>query len=255
VLTHKKKIIILYLLFIHVSLGIAVTKTDILSRTQAKIDAVLGLKVTPPELSSLYHKMLEFHKRADKNIPDNSVLFIGDSLTQGLAVTAVSPLGVNFGIGKDTTVGVINRIPFYHCISRSKLVVITIGVNDLKRRGNNEIIDNFVKILNLIPEHIPVLVSAIFPVDEIASERDGFNTKVRKLNIGLSNLFENNNRVYFFNINSIMIDSSGNLLDKYHIDDGVHLNDSGYALWISKLRNKIANIKFSKNTTLKHKAE
>jgi len=227
-----KAIIIIYLLLIHVFVGIAILKTDIISRLQVK----LGHEVIRAELTPLYHTMLAFHRRVDENIPDQSILFIGDSLTQGLAVTAVYPKSVNLGIGQDTTVGVLKRIPFYHSIPRSKMIIIAIGVNDLKRRDNDEIVNNFLKIINLIPNNIPILLSAIFPVDEIASGRVGINDRIRRLNGSLNTICRSSQRLHFLDISKLVTDANGNLSVDYHIGDGVHLNGMGNSIWISQLR-------------------
>ncbi len=230
-----KILAILYLLLIHVFVGIVVVKTDVIPRIKVK----LGYEVTRDELTSHYHRMLAFHKRADENIPDKSLIFIGDSLTQGLAVIAVSQQSVNYGIGHDTTVGVLKRIPFYNSIKESEAVVVAIGINDLKRRSNDEIVKNYQEIVSLIPKKIPILFSAVFPVDEMASGRVGFNERVKELNTSLDDICKKSKRLYFLNISNLVINSHGNLSTNYHIGDGVHLNGLGNKIWIAKLKEYI----------------
>lgn len=46
-----------------------------------------------------FKRMVYFYERMDADVPDSSVIFIGDSITQGLCVAAVSPLSVNYRIG------------------------------------------------------------------------------------------------------------------------------------------------------------
>jgi lysophospholipase L1-like esterase len=230
-----KVIVVIYLLLIHTFVGIAIVKTDIISLFQAK----LGYEVTGDELTHHYHTMLAFHKRLDRSIPDKSLIFIGDSITQGLAVIAVSPQSTNYGIGQDTTVGVLKRIPFYYSILESKAVVIAIGINDLKRRRNDEIIKNYLAIISLIPRNIPVLFSAVLPVDEVASGRVGFNERIKKLNDSLSDICKKNQRLHFLNISKLVINSYGNLSTDYHIGDGVHLNGLGNEIWIAELKERL----------------
>lgn len=233
-----KFIFTFYLMLIHIFIGVTILKTDIISRIQVK----LGYEVIEDELTPHFHTMLAFHKRVDKHIPDNSVLFIGDSLTQGLAVSAIFPQSVNFGIGQDTSFGVITRLPHYSSIPRSKLVVIAIGVNDLSRRGNNEIIENYREIIGLIPEKIPILFSAILPINEIASNRAGDNIRIERVNKVLKEICLNNHKLYFINTSKSFVDSKGNLSSGYHSGDGVHLNSLGNGIWISKLKAAVLNI-------------
>ncbi len=227
-----KAVITIYLLIIHIFIGIVILKTDVISRIKVK----LGYEVISVELTPYYYTMLAFQRRVDKNIPDKSFIFIGDSLTQGLAVTAVSQKSVNYGIGQDTTVGVLNRIPFYQSILRSKIVIIEIGINDLKRRTNAEIVENYLKIIDLIPNNIPILFNSIFPVDEIISKRAGINSRIQKLNHTLNTICKANKRLYCLEVPHIFFDISGNLSNDYHIGDGIHLNGLGNKIWISKLK-------------------
>ncbi len=230
-----KTIVIIYLLLIHIFVGITIVKTDIISRFQAK----LGYEVTSDEITPHYYTMLAFHKRVDKNIPEKSLVFIGDSITQGLAVIAVSPQSINYGIGQDTTVGVLKRMPLYRSILESKAVVIAVGINDLKRRSNAEIVKNYRSIVNLVPRNIPVLFSAVLPVDEVASGKVGFNERIRKLNDSLSDICKKSRRLYFLNISKFVVNSNGNLSADYHIGDGVHLNRLGNEIWIAELKEYI----------------
>ncbi len=68
--------------------------------------------------------------------PDKSVVFVGDSLTQSLYVDAVARPSVNYGIGGDTTVGVLGRLPEYRSILCASAVVMAIGVVYMKFRDN-----------------------------------------------------------------------------------------------------------------------
>jgi len=233
-----KTIIIIYLFLVHVFVGIAIFKTDIISHFQEK----LGYEIERNELTPHYHKMLSFHRRVDTNLPDKSIIFIGDSLIQGLAVTAVSPKSVNFGIGQDTTAGALNRIPFYHSIPRSKMAIIAIGINDFKRRNNDEIENNYLGIINMIPDSIPILFSAILPVDEATSNRIGINDRITRLNGSLNSICKSSKRLHFLDISNLISDPDGNLSKRYHIGDGVHLNGSGNRIWISKLKDKVKEI-------------
>lgn len=69
-----------------------------------------------------YRQMTSFQSRIDQNSPPRAIYFIGDSQIQGLAVSAVTPLAINYGIGNDTTAGVIKRIPLYNSLNTAKAV-------------------------------------------------------------------------------------------------------------------------------------
>jgi len=156
-----RKLGVVYLLILHTLIVLILINSDFIEKVGYK----LGVFATP-ELSSYYDEITTLHFRMDGNVPDGATLFIGDSITQGLATSAIAALSVNYGISSDTTLGVLNRIRKYESTARANAVVLAVGVNDLSRRNDGEIITNYEKILNSIPKETSVVVSAILPVDE-----------------------------------------------------------------------------------------
>jgi len=228
-----------YIFLVHIILVILIIKSDYIFQLKSK----LGIKNIDPELTYIYKNTLTFHQRVDKNIPKKSIYFIGDSMVQGLAVTAIIDNAINFGIGQDTTLGVINRIPLYTSLKYAKLIVIAIGVNDLVSRNNQQIINNYKHIIRIIPKNVPVLFSSVLPV----KRKDlSINSRIGRLNKRLKIICSKADRTYFLDISSLIEDSQGNLDNKYHIGDGLHLNKLGNQLWIDQIKNKISKIDFSK---------
>ncbi len=188
-------------------------------------------------LKTHYRTMLAYHKSIDGEVPDHAVIFLGDSMVQGLAVDAVAPYSTNYGIGGDTTEGLIKRLPHYDSIKRSSLVIIAIGTNDLMQRGDDEILRNYQKILAFIPASVPVLISLIFPVDEeVSKDRTGFNERINYLNSRLAIFCEEDTRLYCLDISTELLDEENNLSDLYHRGDGLHLSAAGRRLWIEHLK-------------------
>jgi lysophospholipase L1-like esterase len=237
--TMKKRIAIIYLIGIHLLLALVLLKSDFLDRMQAK----LGIQESglSTEITQHFHRMLRYHKRMDGNVPDGSVVFIGDSITQGLCVSAVACPSVNYGIGSDTTLGVLQRLPDYRSIDRASAVVLAIGINDMKRRSNEEIIENYQSIVGKIPKTTPIVFSAVLPLDEESREEwQGRNQdRTKRLNSSIQRLADTDSRVFFVDAGPLLVDASGNLADKFHDGDGVHLNSQGNAIWINALQDGI----------------
>ena len=107
------------------------------SKLELALAAVIGLGAwqawpSPPIPHSDHIAMMRtFQRMADASQPDGAVIFLGDSLTQGLATAAVTPLAVNYGIGGQTSAGLLAALPDYGAIPRARLVVLTIGTNDI----------------------------------------------------------------------------------------------------------------------------
>ncbi len=244
----KTKITATYLVCIHILLAIIFLKSDFIDRVEHK----LGYHQTA-EITEHFEEMLRYHKRMDGNVPDNAVIFIGDSITQGLCVTAISSTSVNYGIGGDTTYGVLQRLQNYKSIERASAIVLAIGINDVRRRSNGEILDNYHAIIKQLPKAIPIILSAILPLDEELGYKwqddwHGLNQgRIKDLNSGIKNLAKTDNRFFFVNASPQLIDSSKNLADEYHDGDGIHLNSRGNSIWIDILRRglEVANKKMS----------
>ena len=235
----KKRIAITYLIGIHILLVIVLLKSNFIDSVQSK----LGIQqaASPPEITQHFRRMLRYHRRIDGNVPDGAFIFIGDSITQGLCVSAIASPSVNYGIGSDTTVGVLQRLPDYKSIERASAVLFAIGINDMKRRANEEIVENYRAIIDQIPSTIPIIFSAVLPLDkEARDEWQGRNqTRIRELNARIKGLTEESDNLFFIDAGSQLIDENGNLSDKFHDGDGVHLNSRGNAIWIGKIREAI----------------
>ncbi len=229
----------IYILLLHIFIVITFMKTDIFE----KIQEYFGIEVVKEEIRPYFYHMLGFHKRIDANIPKNSIIAIGDSLMQGLAIESLHPMIFNFGIGEDTTLGVLKRVPQYNSIKSSKLVILAIGLNDLKRRTNSEIIKNYINVINMIPSHTKILVSAIHPVNSLQNSKlKNYNKRISDINTKLKQISQKSERLYFIDISENLSDIAGNLSIQYNIGDGVHLNKSANQIWLSALKESINNI-------------
>lgn len=232
----KKKAALIYIACIHIFLAIVLIKTDFTERVANRI----GLRISRsfPEITENYKRMLLFHRRMDGNVPNGAVIFIGDSLTQGLCVSAVASPSVNYGIGNDTTVGVLNRLSEYPSIERAGAVVLAIGINDMERTPNEEIIENYRKIIEQMPKGVPVIVSAVLPIDEKARDQwfGRSRQRIMDLNADLARLTTQGSFLLFVDAGPLLLDKTGNLSDEYHDGDGVHLNSKGNAIWIGALK-------------------
>ena len=228
-----KIIFIGWLLLIHSIAILALVETDLAYRIDRKLG--IGL-ITSKELTPFYIEMVGSQQQLDGSIAEGAVIFLGDSITQGLNVSAVTHPAINYGIGMDTTYGLINRIPKYSSLAKASQIVIAIGVNDLIRthRDNDAVLNNFRKVFELLPEGIPVIVQALLPVDERVTLK-GFNQRVIQVNNRLELLATSNN-AKFINMANDLTNEQGNLKSKYHIGDGLHLSSLAYNVWIDRLK-------------------
>lgn len=236
----RRRVLLVYVICVHLALVLALVKSDFGTRLVQRWRG----KASPAasgELTEHYNKMLQYHKRMDANIPDNAAVFIGDSLTQGLCVDAITTPAVNFGIGSDTTVGVLRRLPHYRALERASLIVIEIGVNDMQYRENGAIMENYSQILDGLPRKARIIVSAVLPIEEkrvhTGDRKPITNDRIRNLNSGLATLCKQYpDRCLFVDIGDKLLDQRGQLAPALSDSDGIHLNSEGNKVWIEGLK-------------------
>jgi len=236
----RKNVKLAYLVCLHVILGILLIKSNLGQQLLPEG----ALNFSQRELTDHYHRMLRFHKRMDGNILDGSAIFIGDSLTQGLNVSSIAMPAVNYGIGGDTTFGVLQRLTNYQSLSKASVIIVTIGINDFNLRSNTEMLENYKQIFQRLPANVPVIINALLPVNENGHHwLKGFNHRIIALNMQLQALTSHYNNFVFLNISSHLVDPSGHLKPEFHSGDGLHLNSKANAVWIHLLREKIIQVK------------
>ena len=223
-----KSLLYFYIICIHLTLLVALLNSDFVARVKYKFHPQKN------EITKHYKKMTSFHSRIDKNLDSNSILFIGDSHIQGLAVSSIVSHGVNFGIGMDTTVGVLRRLPTYKSLTYSRAVVLAIGFNDLQRRDNNEIIENFKKIFALIPGHSKIILCSLHKVGSMKHKK--FNKRIEKLNESLNSLSQEYRNVLYLRTFNDIHTPNNYLAREYLLNDNIHLSALGYDLWVRALR-------------------
>jgi lysophospholipase L1-like esterase len=231
----KILIVSTWLLLVHAIALLAIFDTDLLYRIDRKLGTGL---LNPPEITRFYEDMLGSQLQLDSSIEAGSVVFLGDSITQGLNVAAVTHPAINYGIGMDTSFGLLQRIPQYQSLAKASKIVVAIGVNDLMRtsRSNGEILENYQRILERLPKGVEVFMQAIFPVDE-RQGMSGTNQRILTLNESLKTLAKSQNATYI-NLGNQFANTQGNLKRDLHTGDGLHLSTEAYRLWIDELKNR-----------------
>ena len=191
-----------------------------------------GATERPPHFDAL----VTFHERVLGNAEDGFIAVLGDSHVQGLAVHRLHPRAVNLGIGRDTTAGVIQRLPRYGPLSRAAAMVLAIGLNDLEFLNEQETAAGVADILRALPAGLPVVCSAVLPVAADAPGRENYAARITELNRRIQAVCAADSRCRFVDAGPRLVDESAALAPEYHVGDGVHLSPRGAELWIELLR-------------------
>ncbi len=227
-----------WLVAVHALLAAALLKSDFVDRVAAR----LGVPGAGDErLRRFRLDMLALHRRVDAALPAGRVLFFGDSIVQGLAVAAVHPQGENFGIGGETTGGLLERLPAYSSIGAARAIVVLSGTNDLMRHDPSTPIANLQRLIETLPGKAPVVLATLLPVDERADVRlAGRNAAIARVNAAIRALCAARARVTCADVGATMAAPGGGLAAALHEGDGVHPSPAGYAAFIRVLRDALA---------------
>lgn len=223
----KTRLTIAYIAAIHVFLVVVFWKPGFYHR----INPFAKERTETYEI--LYNNMLALHLRIDGHIQGEPVIFIGDSIIQGMCVSCITANSINFGIGLDTTEGVLRRIQRYTSLKHAKAVVLAVGLNDTRVRPNQDILVNYRRILAAIPKETPILFSAVLPIAYHPRWPNDTNDRIKALNIEAEKLCISRPGCTFADFSPDIANSQGALDARFHIGDGIHPNTEGYQRLIS----------------------
>ncbi len=175
-----------------------------------------------------------------ESIPDapipTRILMLGDSLTAGghwNTLTGRADIR-NEGLGGATTQSVLNRFDNELLQESVELCFLMIGTNDIgggisvpQIKKNIELIINGLEARN-----IQVVIQSTLFVSEDYPTASARNEQIELLNNDLKAISEEK-ELPFLDLNEILA-PEGYLLDRY-TQDGIHLMEDGYRLWVSQV--------------------
>jgi lysophospholipase L1-like esterase len=183
-------------------------------------------------------------KFALENAPENRVVLVGDSITQGWEGTHYLKDCVNYGIAGDTSTGVLARINQILKAKPSK-VILNIGTNDIGMNAlPNVTIANYEKIITSLTKQMDyddIICCAIRPINPTYPTVAYRNNAVNKIfNKAIKQLCQDNLCVYepdTYSCHVVPDGQGGDVMNPHHTIDGLHLSDEGYKAEI-KILNK-----------------
>jgi lysophospholipase L1-like esterase len=221
-------------------------QSQYLELNQMRLDP-LGLSRYPtgPEPNSMNHRP--------------RVIFFGDSRAYAWQPPDIQGYEfINRGINGQTTEQSLRRYDYHVRPLNPSVVVIQIGVNDLKNIAlfpdqKQSIITNCKNNIEQIVEkslntQATVILTTIFPTGEIPFYRQPFwsnevDLAIREVNMFLSTLATE--KVILFDNVPILTNGKDNVLPTYSLDE-LHLNQSGYKVLNQKLAQILESLKEEK---------
>jgi lysophospholipase L1-like esterase len=219
--------VLVYVALLHVVVGVALLKTNVLLLAGRKLGIVPGQEMTAEFVAVIVEQA-----RRDASVTGAATVLIGDSLAEALDATRIAGDAVNYGIGGDTVRTLLYRLPVLRSVERARAVVVNIGVNDLSRRTVATIGADYQTLLSRLPSSAPVVAISVLPVDETVGEirRHAYlrNANMRSLNAAIRPICEKRPNCRFLDVWPALADgASGGLRPYLHNGDGLHLSPAG----------------------------
>ncbi|MEL6460228.1 MAG: GDSL-type esterase/lipase family protein [Cyanobacteria bacterium J06621_15] len=215
--------------------GIYYVRSKILALNKRNIQNDLNIN------SYYKHKKSQFEVLTESN---NSILFLGDSLTDEGEWTELlrNKNIINRGISGDTTRRILNRLDAV-VNTKPKQIFLMVGINDFvnEKKSIEQVLEKYKIILKELKSKIPqteVFVQSVLPVNNNFTYFLQDNQKVIKFNLKLQELAKEFDYKYI-DIFSNLADLD-NQLDANYTTDGVHLNGKAYLIWKEAVEKYVA---------------
>jgi lysophospholipase L1-like esterase len=166
-------------------------------------------------------------------MPEETVVFLGDSITEGGDWAAWFPEqnAVNQGVGGDTTDDVLARLDAVVAADPDEIALL-IGTNDLGTRQSVEhLVRNVQTILVDLRRDLPgarMLVQSVMP------RAREFADRIQEANIHLRQ-FSATVHAQYLDLWPAFAQEDGEIRPELS-PDRLHLNDAGYEAWLGELR-------------------
>lgn len=183
----------------------------------------------------------EFKKQDKVKFPKpNSIVFVGSSsfnfwksMQQDFPEYPV----INRGFGGSELVHAIMYANQIILPYKPKQIVIYSGENDLAV-GNvpaDSVLARFEKLFNIIRTKYPK-VSVVYVSIKPSPSRQHLMPEMVKANKMISDFLKKKKGTKFIDIYPLMLDAQGNPRKELFVEDMLHMNASGYAIWIKAIK-------------------
>ncbi len=198
----------------------------------------------PADHFSIWQKAIQNFEAADRVNPpaQNGIVFIGSSsirlwknLEQDMAPLPIIKRGFGGSKIRDAAV-YTNRIVTNY---RPKIVVLFSGTNDLAGNALDkqpfDILNGFQTFVTRVRQDLPDV--QIYNIS-ITPTRARFNklTEVKETNALIKDYCESDDKLFYFDLADQFLTADGQPKDDLFIQDGLHLNDAGYKIWLDEMK-------------------
>lgn len=181
----------------------------------------------------------------------NSTAYLGDSVTLGLSFFKNHPSELVIAKGSINPLDAVDKklielddgtlvnFPDALKLTGAKRAVLTFGSNAISIMSEETFLKYYIKLIDSIKEVCPdceIIIQSITPLATTCTLKKLTNTLINRSNLLLLTLAYSKD-LKFLNSAPLLKDENGYLKIEYcSSDDGIHINEEGYKIWINELR-------------------
>lgn len=218
----KRTFVALYFVAIHAALAVALLRPEAIQWRKQR------LGVEPVGIQYIRF-MQGAHLTGDTLVPSGAFIFLGDSNTQAMPVSAAGSFAVNYGVGYQTTEQLAEFLPALRSVERASAIHLSTGTNDIRDGESAELESRFKRVLSAIPDDVQLLWSGIIP------GRRSNSDAIRDANATARSMCEARPRCTYIDTWEFLAGSDGAAIPELY-QDAVHVNAEGYRLWLQSIR-------------------
>jgi lysophospholipase L1-like esterase len=169
----------------------------------------------------------------------NKILFVGSSsirLWKTLEQDFKGLNVINRGFGGSSIEDVIfyaDKIIFPY---KPKQILLYAGENDIAAgKKAEQVFEDFKTLFSMIREKCPGVEVGFISIKPSPS-RTPLIPEMRKANDLIKTFLSGKRRTAFIDVHSLMLDADGQPREELFVDDKLHMNEKGYAIWTNKVR-------------------
>lgn len=183
-----------------------------------------------------FMRKTENFRLLNQDVKPGSILFVGDSITEGYPLFEMFPFGYpiyNRGISGETSKQLLDRIHEQILDLKPAQIFLLIGTNDIEREKNGDDVGKNIKriceeTLTVLPD-VKIHVISVYPVNE-TSRFAGMigtrtNQKIVKINEDIKAHIQDLDVTYIDLYDALLKDGH---LNESFTNDGLHLTVAGY---------------------------
>lgn len=204
----------------------------------------LLLRITAPVLAQdpvrFKQEVIELTKDDQSLNKKNIILFTGSSTIKmwtGIRSDFPKYNVVNRGFGGSQTSDLLYYFDQLILPYHAKKIFIYEGDNDLSAgKSPEKILSDMDSLITLIRQKVSAKVPVYIISPKPSVARWHLKEKYIELNNKMKELATSKRKVHFIDVWTPALDSEGNVFKDIFLEDGLHMNRKGYAIWIKTLR-------------------